>query len=154
MALEKWHPLKELETMRREMDRIWADLFPVTQRVEAPWRKPSAGKSIAYPAIDVIDRDEEVLVRAEMPGVSKENIDISMQEKTLTIKGEIKEETGDKEENYTYSERNYRAYMRSINIPCKITADRISATLKDGLLSIRLPKAKEAQPKKITVEVS
>ncbi len=154
MALEKWHPLRELETMRREMDRIWEDLFPVTRRTETPWRRPVAEKGVAYPAIDIIDRADEVLVKAEMPGVAKDNIDISMQENTLTIKGEIKEETGAKEENYSYSERNYTSYMRSINIPFKITAEKITATLKDGILSIHLPKATEVLPKKITVEVS
>lgn len=154
MALEKWHPLKELETMRREMDRIWEDLFPGARRAETPWRRTGGEKGVACPAIDIIDRPGEVVVKAEMPGVAKDDIDISMQEKTLTIKGEIKEEKGAKEENYSYSERNYASYMRSIEIPFKITADKVSATLKDGILSIHLPKATEVLPKKITVEVS
>ena len=154
MALEKWHPLKELETMRREMDRIWEDLFPGARRVETPWRRTAGEKGVAYPAIDILDRANEIVVKAEMPGVAKDDIDISMQENTLTIKGEIKEDKEAKEENYYYSERNYASYMRSINIPFKITADKISAALKDGILTIHLPKATEVLPRKITVEVS
>jgi HSP20 family protein len=153
MALEKWHPLKELETMRRDMDRIWEDLFPVAKRVESPWRKANADKGVAYPAIDIIDWDAEIVVRAEVPGVKKDDIDISLQEGTLTIKGEIKEENGG-QETCSYSERNYSSYLRSINIPFKIKADGITARLKDGILSIHLPKAMEAETKKITIEAS
>lgn len=153
MALEKWHPLRELETMRREMDRIWEDLFPAARSVETPWKRPLGEKGVAYPAIDILDRNDEVVVRAEMPGVAKDNIDISMQDSTLTIKGTIKQEAADKEEVCSYSERNYASYLRSIKIPCKITADKVSATLKDGILSVRLPKATEVLPKKITVDV-
>lgn len=151
MPIDKWNPIKELESMRRDMDRIWDDLFP--RRAESPWRRP-AGKEdgIAAPAIDIIDRAAEIVVRAEMPGVRKEDIDISLQDGTLTIKGEIKEETSQNEGNYTYSERNYSSFARSLNIPFKIRQDAIKATLKEGVLSIELPKALEEQPRKITVE--
>lgn len=153
MPLEKWHPLKELEGMRKEMERIWDEVFPAQRRVTPEWRGQTA-KGTAVPPIDIIDRADEVLVKAEMPGVTRENIDISLQENTLTIKGEIKDGDEEKAENCTYCERDYRYYARSINIPFKITSDRIKANLKDGILYIHLPKAVEAQPRKITVEVS
>lgn len=154
MAYDKWHPLKELETMKREMDRIWEDIFPARRTAE-PWKKQGAQQEgIATPAIDVIDTPEEVVIRAEMPGVTREDIEISLQENTLTIKGEIKTDPNIKEGNYAYSERNYRYFARSLNIPFKISQDRITATLKDGLLNVRLPKILAEQPKKITVEVS
>lgn len=152
MALEKWNPLRELESMRREMDRIWEDLFPARRAEPARW-KPSE-KGAATPAIDIIDKNNEVVVRAEMPGVKKEDIDISFQDNALTVKGEIKEDDGVKDENYAYSERNYRYYARSISIPFKVNPDRIKASLKDGLLTIQFPKAEELQPKKISVEVA
>lgn len=157
MSLEKWSPLRELESMRREMDKIWEDLF-TTRRplVDIPWKRTAAAEKngVATPAIDIIDRPEEVIVKAEMPGVAKEDIDISMQENTLGIKGEIKEEAAKEGEHYSYTERNYRCFARSINIPFKVEAAKIKATLKDGLLSIHLPKAQEVVPRKINVEVS
>lgn len=154
MPLDKWNPLKELDSMRREMDRIWEDLFP-QRRAEAPWKRPVAApdQATATPAIDILDRAAEIVVRAEMPGVKKDDIEISLQDGTLTIKGEIKEE-GQKEGNYSYSERNYRYFARSLTIPFKIRQDGIKATLKDGVLSIELPKVLEEQTRKITVEVS
>lgn len=150
MTLERWHPLRELESMKREMDKIWEDLF--VPRRETWKRQPETGGTVT-PPIDIIDRESEVLVKAEMPGVAKEDIEISMNDSTLSIKGELKAETGDKAESYAYSERNYRYLARSISIPFKISPDKIKANLKDGILYIHMPKAQEAQPRKIQVEV-
>lgn len=154
MPLDKWNPLKELESMRKEMDRIWEDLFPQRKAEAAPWRRIGPEQATVSPAIDIIDRTGEIVVRAEMPGVSRDDIDISLQDGTLTIKGEVKEEASQKEGNYTYSERNYRYFARSLNIPFKIKQDGIKATLKDGVLSVQLPKLVEEQPRKITVDIS
>lgn len=153
MTLERWNPFKELESMRREMDRIWVELFPAQRRAEPSWRKPSGDKGTATPAIDIIDRPDEVLVKAELPGVKKEDIEISFQDSTLSIRGEIKEDEETKAENYSYSERDYRYYARAVAIPFKVSQDKISAALKDGILTIHLPKVQEEQAKKITVNV-
>lgn len=154
MAFEKWNPLRELDSMRREMDRIWEDIFP-PRKGDQPWRRQATAQDhTVSPAIDIIDRNEELVVRAEMPGVPKESIDVSFQDSTLTLKGEIKEDASAKEGNYSYSERNYRYFLRSVNIPFKIRQDGIKAALKDGVLSVRLPKVLEEQPRKITVEIS
>lgn len=156
MSIEKWHPLKDLEAMRREMDRIWEEMLPSTRRAffELPWSKAAGEKVTASPAIDVVDKEKEIVVRADMPGVTKDDLDISLQENTLTIKGEVKSETEKKEEHYYYSERNYSSFARTINIPTKIAPDKIKAGLKDGILTIHLPKAEELQPKKIKVEIA
>lgn len=156
MPIDKWNPLKELDAMRREMDRIWEDIFPA--RKLDLWKRPPAAQegsaATATPAIDVIDRNGEVVVKAEMPGVAKEDIDISLHENTLTIRGEVKEGSETKDGNYSYSERNYRYFARAINIPFKIRQEGIKAALRDGVLTISLPKVLEEQPRKITVEVS
>lgn len=155
MAFEKWNPLRELETMRREMDRIWDELFtPGRRQAEASWKRPASETGIASPPIDIIDKNNEVIVKAEMPGVSKENIDISLQDSTLTLKGELKDDSAVKDGNYTYSERNYHYYSRALTIPFKIDQSKIKANLKDGILYIHLPKVAEEQPKKINVEIS
>lgn len=156
MALEKWHPLRELESMRKEMDRIWDGLFPAHRSpfMEMPWLRPGAEKGAAVPAIDIIDNETEVLVKVEMPGVAKDSVELSFHDNTLTIKGEIKEEKETKEENYYHMERRYRSYARSVNIPFKVQSEKITAVLKDGILTAHLPKALEVQPKKIKIEVS
>lgn len=151
MSLERWSPLHELETMKREMDRIWHDVFAAPSPAAA---KPPEQKGVATPAIDIIDRDGEVLIRAEMPGVRREDISVSLEENTLSIKGEIKEETEKEGIGHTYSERKWRAFARSINLPVKIRAAEIKATLKDGLLCVRLPKEVEHQPRKIKIDLS
>ena len=154
MALEKWHPLKELESMRREMDRMWDELFPASRRFlsELPWRG-AAEKAAIAPAIDIVDRPNEVIVKAEMPGVAKDDIEISVQENSLTISGRIQAEKEAKEENYYYRERGYNSYSRTVEIPFKVSPEKIKAGLKDGILTIHLPKAEEVQPKRIKVEV-
>ncbi len=155
MALEKWHPLTELEHMRKEMERIWDEFLPSPRRaVLTPWKRLVGEGDVTLPAVDIIDRDEEILVKIEMPGVSKENIDVSVQENTLTVKGEIKEEKEEKEENYLRRERTYRTFERSINIPVKVAPDKIKAGLRDGILYVHLPKAEETKPRKIKVEVA
>jgi len=154
MTIEKWHPLRDLEQMRHEMDRIWEDLFPGARRpFEAPLRRLTGDRSVATPSIDIIDREKEVVVKADMPGVAKEDLDITLREDVLTISGAVKAETETKEDHYYYSERSYASYSRSVNIPFKVEADKIKASLKDGVLTIHLPKVKELQPKKIKVEV-
>lgn len=155
MALENWHPLRELESMKREMDRIWEDIFPGRAAVNIPWRKPAVKAEkggVVTPPIDIIEKNNEIIIKAEMPGVARENIEISMQESVLTIKGELKEEPAEGE-TYSYSERNYRFYARALNIPFKVSEDNIKANLKDGILYIHMPKAEE-QPRKIKVDVA
>jgi len=156
MPIDKWNPLKELDSMRREMDRIWEDIFPARKLDAAPWKRPSAAQehATASPAIDIIDRAGEVLVRAEMPGVAKEDIDISLQDSTLTIKGEVRADEDLKDGTYSYSERSYKYFTRQLNIPFKIKTDGIRATHRDGVLTVCLPKVVAEQPKKITVEAS
>jgi HSP20 family protein len=155
MTFERWHPLTELEGMRREMDRICQELIP-SSRIFTPAStgvaRPERG--VARPTVDIMDRIGEVVIKADMPGVDKEDIDISVQEDTLILKGTVKNEEGPQDENFVYSERNRRPYARAIELPVKIDAGNIRATLKEGVLTIHLPKAKEHEPKKIKIDVS
>ncbi len=154
MTIERWHPFKELETMRREMDRLWEEFFPTTRRevVGSPWRRLKAEEGVAVPPVDVVDTGEEILIKAEMPGVDKDHVDISIHDNTVSIKGDVSEDRKYKEEDYYIAERSYRSFSRSINIPVKIDADKVKANLKDGILELHLPKAEETKPRKIKVE--
>jgi len=130
-------------------------MFPASRRFlrELPWRGGAEKEAVA-PAIDIADRPSEVLIKAEMPGVEKDDLEISIQENTLTISGKIRSEKEEREENYYYRERSYTSYSRTIDIPSKINPDKIKAGLKDGILTVHLPKADEVQPKKIKVEIA
>lgn len=153
MTIEKWSPFKEIETMRREMDKILVELFPSGRKAEPSWRRPGPDMATASPAIEIFDKKSSVVVRAEMPGVKKEDLEISFLDDALSIRGDLKPEEGLTEENRTYSERDYTSFSRTIAIPFKVHPDRITATLRDGILTIDLPKAAEEDHRKITINV-
>ena len=156
MAIKKWHPLSELETMRDEMERMWDELFPTRRRslLGSPWRRLSSEEAVSIPPIDIVDKEDEVLVKLEVPGVEKQHIDVSVHDNTLHIKGEIKEDKEIKEDQYIRRERSYKSFARSISIPADIDEENVKAELKDGILEVHLPRTETQKPKKITVDVS
>lgn len=147
MALELWRPrmlrspFRELARMEREME----DLFG---RFEWPWR---AERGWA-PAIDMVDAKDEIVLRADLPGMDEKSIDVSVQDGTVTISGERKEEKEEKKEDYYYAERSYGAFSRSVMLPVAVDADRVRATFKKGVLEVHLPKSKEAKGRKIDIK--
>jgi len=103
------------------------------------------------PAIDMFEKDVKFVVKAELPGMKEEDIDVSVIGNTLTIKGERKTESEVKEDDYYYSERSYGSFSRSIEIPSNVDTQKIEANYGDGVLEIGLPKTSEAKPNKISV---
>ena len=104
------------------------------------------------PAFDVSETDNEIVVKAELPGMNVEDIDIALTDGLLTIKGERKMEKEDKEENYHRIERQFGSFSRSLDLGTKVRADGIEAGYKDGILTVTLPKVEESKPKKIEVK--
>jgi HSP20 family protein len=104
------------------------------------------------PAFDVSETENEIVVKAELPGMDVQDIDIALTDGLLTIKGERKMEKEDKEENYHRIERQFGSFSRSLNLGTKVRADGIEAGYKDGILTVTLPKAEENKPKKIEVK--
>lgn len=156
MSIEKWHPIKELDNIRRDFDRVWEEMFPVSRRtfLDMPFVRSAARTGEAVPAIDLIDEEKELILKANMPGVKKEDLDVSLQEDTLHIKGESHEKVEKKDEDFFYSERSTASYSRSILLPCKVNEDKIKASLKDGVLTINMPKSEEHKAKRTKVDVS
>lgn len=152
MSIVKWSPLKELEEMRKDMDRLFDELFSPLTRRRRGWVKPEM--SVIVPNIDMYDRKNEIVVKAELPGVSKEDIDITITKDSLTIKGEIKKEEDVKDEDYYACEISYGTFTRSISLPVEVDSEKAKASLKNGVLEIVLPKKEEARIKEIKVEVS
>ncbi len=153
MSIVKWSPMKELEEMRRDMDRLFEEFFEPFRRRRRWWPKPSEA-GVVVPSIDMYDRKNEIVVKAEIPGVDKKDIDLTITKDSLTLKGEVKREEEVKEEDYYACERSYGSFTRTIALPVEVDSEKAKATFKNGVLEIILPKKEEAKPKEIKVEVA
>ena len=139
-----WRPLQEL---KREMDRIWDGFF-------GRMRFPERWEGLEWsPAIDVSETDDAVVVRADIPGLDPEDLEVRLSGRTLTIKGEKKQEKEEKKENFYRVERVYGSFVRTVDLPAEVEADRAEATYKNGVLKITLPKKAEARGKKVKIRV-
>lgn len=154
MSVVKWSPMKELEDMRRDMERLFEDFIePLPRRRRRWWGKPAEGGMIV-PGIEMYDRKNDIVVKVEVPGVDKKDIDLTITENNLTIKGEVRREEEVKEEDCYAAELSYGSFARSIPLPVEVDSTKARATYKNGILEIVLPKKEEAKPKEIKVEVS
>lgn len=145
--LTLWRPFKELERIRREMDRIWDSFFE-----ERP-RKKGEEFGEWLPLIDISETNNDIIMKAELPGIDPKNVDISLINDVLTIRGEKKQEREEQEENYHLIERSYGSFTRSIRLPRDVQSDKISASYKNGILKVVLPKSEEAKKKEIKIKV-
>jgi HSP20 family protein len=153
MSVVKWSPMKELEDMRRDMERLFEEVFEPSRRRRQWWPK-SPGGGVVVPNIDMYDRKSEIVVKAELPGVERDKIDLTITRDAITIKGEIKREEEIKDEDYYAREISYGNFTRSVALPSEVESEKAKATFKNGILEIVLPKKEEAKPKEIKVEVS
>ena len=140
-----------------EMDRLFDSFFSAgglrPLRWDWPgWPRVEAELNERMPKIDVLDRDDEIVVRAELPGVDKDNLDISLSEDTLTIKATTRHESSEDEGDYHRREISTGSFARSIALPAAVDGDKAKASLKDGLLELTLPKAAPARRHSIKVE--
>jgi HSP20 family protein len=150
MALMKWAP-------SREMERLFGEFFedpllPGFRRRLPMWRRFREIEGVS-PAVDMVDKKNEIVVKAEVPGVEKEDINISLTDNTLTIKGETKKEKEEKDDDYYYSEISYGSFVRTLTLPEKVQSDKVKASFKNGILEIHLPKSLESRAKEIKVDV-
>jgi len=145
--LTRYNPALDLWADHRHMlDRFFEEFFGefVERRGEGP--------TVKVPAIDVSETDSEYLVRAEMPGLSQDNIEVSLDNGVLTISGKRETENREENEKVHRIERTYSAFERRIAVPRTVDPDRVSATYKDGVLEVRLPKTEESKPRRIEVK--
>jgi HSP20 family protein len=151
MALMRWSQPKEIERWFEEF--FGEPLSPRVWRRLPMWRRLREELEEISPAVDMYDKGNEIVVKAEIPGVEKENISISLTDSTLTIKGEVKKEEETKEKDYYYAERSYGSFGRMLTLPVKVQGDKVKASFKNGILEIHIPKAAESKPKEVKVEV-
>jgi HSP20 family protein len=145
MALMRWEPSEGLTSLRREMERLFEDFFERGAR-------RSGALGAWEPAVEVADTKDAVVVKAQVPGIPKDNIQVNVTDDTVTLKGEMKEEEKKEEKNYFRREFRYGAFMRTIPLPVAVQADKTTAQLKDGVLEVTIPKAEQAKVKEIPIQ--
>jgi HSP20 family protein len=152
MALELWRPKLLARSPFRELARFERDMEEMFGRLPAwSWAEREGGWA---PAVDMVDRKDEIVLRADLPGLDEKDIEVTVQDGSLIIRGERREETEEKKEDYYYSERTYGVFARTLPLPTGVEADNVKATFKNGVLEVHLPKAKEAKGKKIEVKAA
>ncbi|MBI5905701.1 MAG: Hsp20/alpha crystallin family protein [Deltaproteobacteria bacterium] len=149
MAIVRWwDPVRDLSSIQDKMNQLFEDTFTRTKG-----REEGLGTGMWTPAVDIYETNDSVIVKAELPGLTREQVGIEVKDGLLTLRGERKVEKEVKEENYHRIERAYGTFQRSFSLPSTIDQEKISATLKDGVLELTLPKREQAKPKQITVAV-
>ena len=143
MPIVRWDPFRDLVQIHDEIGS-W---FEGALKKEREGRK----SAVWAPSVDVKETDKEVLVKADLPGIKKEDIEVSVDKDQLVIKGERKMEKEEKEKDYVRVERSYGSFYRSFNIGVPVNEDEIKADYKNGVLEINLPKAEVKKPKKIEI---
>jgi HSP20 family protein len=149
MAIVRWDPFRELDTLRSRMNQVFEDSI---RRRELPGGDEEVGGSWA-PAVDIFETPEKIVVKAEVPGIPEDAIDIQVAEGTLTLKGERRFEKEEHKGSYHRLERAYGAFQRSFSLPSSIDPERISASYDSGVLSIEMPKREENKPRKVQVKI-
>jgi len=135
----------------RMAEEFWRRPLPSLFRRERWW--PEAALAFRAPSLDVYQQNHDIVVAAELPGMTKDDVEVTLTGTTLTIKGEKKQEKEVKERDYHRRERAWGAFVRSVDLPCEVKIDEIKATFRNGVLEIRLPKTEEAKQKTVTVKV-
>lgn len=140
------HPFEE---MRRFFDNFWSGGFPVMWR-EFPtmWRN---FPNLHQPRVDVVNRDNELVIRAEVPGVNKDDLHITLTDHSLTIKGETKHETKEEKDQYYRNEISYGMFTRTIPLPEEVDTERVKAAFKNGVLEVVAQKQEKAKPREVNV---
>ena len=143
-----WDPFGELSTLQERMNSLFEESLPTTRKEE------ELSLGTFYPAVDIHEGDKEITLKAELPGIKKEDVHIDVTDGVITLRGERKLEKEDKKENYHRIERSYGSFHRSFTLPSTVDVEKIKAKYKDGILEATLPKTEEAKPKSIPVEVN
>ena len=141
--LIRWEPAREMMTLREAMDHLFDDAFTRPLTIRDGWTAP---------AIDMYQTDNEVVVKASLPGVKTDEVQINITGEILTIKGETKQVEEKKEKAWHMREQRWGAFERAIALPTEVVSDKAKAEFENGILTITLPKAEEVKPKVISIK--
>jgi HSP20 family protein len=146
MAIVRWNPAQDLMQMREEMDRLFSQFFRRGDGEDATWAQGTWA-----PAVDIFETDDAFMLKAELPGLSKDDVNIEVHDNRLIIRGERKRESEAKEDQYHRLERMYGRFERVFWLPTTVDAEHIQATFTNGVLELRLPKSAAARSKQIQI---
>src|SRR3954451_13641362 len=146
MALVRWEPVRELTSLQSEMNRLFNTFFDT----------PTTGNGNArrwIPAMDLVETDEHFVLKADLPGLTEDDVDIEVEDNVLTVSGERKAEHEDKREGYVRVERSYGSFRRSLTLPEGVDPEAVSASFDNGVLEVRIPKPEERKPRRVAIRV-
>jgi HSP20 family protein len=147
MAIIRWEPTRELSSLQSEVNRLFGTFLDA----------PAAGDGVArrswVPAMDLVEDGEEYVLRADLPGVRDEDVNVELDDEVLTISGERKSEHEERRDGYRRIERSSGRFSRSLTLPDGVDAERIDAHFENGVLEVRVPKPEQRQPRRVAISV-
>ena len=146
MAITRWQPFRELNSLQERMNRLFEDFLGERNQLE--------GSATGWaPAVDICEDSEKVVLKADLPGIDEKDISLDVDGNRLTLKGERRMEKETQEENYHRVERAYGQFVRAFTLPNTVDVENIKASFKNGVLEVSLPKKEEIKPKHISIAV-
>ena len=145
MAITRWDPFREVVTMQNRLNSLFREI----NEADSPM-----STAAFVPAVDIYEDEKKVLLKLEVPGIDEKDLDVSVENNTLTVKGERKFEAEEKEENFHRIERRYGSFFRAFTLPSTVDTEHIDAKYNAGVLKLELLKKPEAQPKQIKISVA
>jgi HSP20 family protein len=146
-SLTRWEPFRGLSALQEQMNRLFEDTL-------TRGRPDDSALSSWAPAVDIYETENELVIKADLPDVDEKDLDVRVEDNTLTIRGERKFEKSVSEDNFLRVERAYGAFSRSFSLPHTVNADAIKAEYRSGVLNLHIPKREEAKPKQIKVNIA
>ena len=146
MNLVRWNPFGEMTAMQNRINRWFNEPYWPAGRMDE-----DTSMGMWNPVVDLYEKDDHFVIKAELPGVNKKDIAIDLKDRVLTLSGERSHENEVKEENYYRKERSYGKFQRAFTLPADVDSDKIKAEFKDGLLQIEVPKPEGHKPKRVTI---
>jgi HSP20 family protein len=148
MALIRWDPAREITSLQSEMNRLFNTFF------DAPTGAGNGGTLRRWvPAMDLVETDEHFVLRADLPGLTQEDVNVELEDNVLTVSGERKAEQEDRREGYYRVERASGQFARSLTLPEGVNADAVEASFDKGVLEVRIPKPEERKPRRVSINV-
>jgi HSP20 family protein len=145
MAITRWDPFREVVTMQNRLNSLFRDMNDADSQLTT---------AAFVPAVDIYEDDKKVMLKLEVPGIDEKDLDVSVENNTLTVKGERKFESEEKEENFHRIERRYGSFYRAFTLPSTVDTEHVQAKYNAGVLKLELLKKPEAQPKQIKINVA
>ena len=146
MQLVRWNPMRAMSLLDNHFSRFFSDPF-----FPAEMAGGEGSLNVWHPAVDIFEKDDKLVIKAELPGMDKKDISLDIHNDVLTLRGERKYENEVKEENFYRKEMSRGSFVRSFSLPGDSDAERIQAEFKDGILTVEVPKSETRKPKQITV---